>query len=120
MQFGIGLLGKGWTIEKATEAVLANTFAPHRNFHLHASRYAGKIAKETILSEHPTMPDLTDEGIVQQLAGCARPVRPSEAGMVREAFNAEYDDWPQSIDQTCCGKCTGSGCYVDFMTGERE
>ncbi len=92
MQFGIGILGKGWTLENATDLVLANTAKPHPNFKQHASRYAGKIAKETILSEHPTAPDLTDEGIARQCAGCARPVRPSEAVMVREAFNAEYQE----------------------------
>lgn len=27
--------------------------------------------------------------------------------------------WP-SIDETCCGKCPGGSCYVDFLTGERS
>lgn len=90
MQFGVGLLGKGWTLELVTERLLASTLPPHRNFRSHAGKYAGKIAKETILSEHPTIPDLTTEGIVRRCAGCARPVRPSEAGMVRHAFIEEY------------------------------
>jgi len=92
MQFGIGLLGKGWTIEGATARLLASDTPPGANFHLHAANYAGKIAKETILSDHPSVPDLTDEGIVRRCAGCARPVRMSEADLVRAAFVADYSD----------------------------
>lgn len=90
MQFGIGILGKGWTLEKATELVLANRAAAHPNFPTYADRYAGKIAKETVLSDRPSLPDLSDEGIVRRCAGCARPVRPSEASMVRAAFESKY------------------------------
>ena len=25
-----------------------------------------------------------------------------------------------NIADTCCGKCPGASCYVDFLTGERE
>lgn len=25
-----------------------------------------------------------------------------------------------TIDQTCCGKCPGASCYVDYLTGERD
>lgn len=28
--------------------------------------------------------------------------------------------WPPNIADTCCGKCEGATCYVDFLTGERE
>jgi hypothetical protein len=90
MQFGIGLLGAGWTLEGQTERQLASTLPPGRNFRLHAACYAAKIAAETILSEPPTTPDLSDEGIVRRCAGAARPVRPSETAMVRKAFVEEY------------------------------
>jgi hypothetical protein len=90
MEFGVGLLGQGWTLEGETERQLANTLPPNKNFHLVATKYAAKIAAETILYDPPHFPDLTDEGIVRRCAGCARPVRPSEAPMVREAFNKEY------------------------------
>jgi hypothetical protein len=29
-------------------------------------------------------------------------------------------EWPRTIDQTCCGKCPGATCYVDYLTGERD
>lgn len=90
MQFGIGLLGNGWTLEGKVERLLSSETAAHPNFHLHAHRYAAKIAKETILSENPTIPDLSDAGIVRQCAGCAKAVRPSEAAMVRQSFIKEY------------------------------
>lgn len=90
MQFGVGLLGAGWTLEGAIERQLANTLPANPNFYLHAGKYAAKIAAETILSDSPTFPDLSNDGIVRRCAGCARPVRPSEAPMVREAFNKEY------------------------------
>lgn len=93
MQFGVGLLGKGYTIEGATERLLASDAGPHVKFQIHAGRYAAKIAKETVLSERATIPDLTDEGIVRRCAGCARPVRLSEAGMVRDTFLSEYSDY---------------------------
>lgn len=95
MQFGVGLLGAGWTLECAIERQLANTLPANPNFHLHAAKYAAKIAAETILSDYPSIPDLTNEGIVRRCAGCARPVRPSEAPMVREAFNKEYNMYLQ-------------------------
>ena len=90
MQFGVGLLGQGWTLEGAIKDQLANSRPANPNFHHFAANYAAKIAAETILSEYPTSPDLTDAGIVTICAACARPVRPSEAPMVREAFIKEY------------------------------
>jgi hypothetical protein len=90
MQFGVGLLGAGWTLEGAIERQLANTLPANPNFHRFASNYAAKIAAETVLADYPTFPDLTTEGIVRRCAGCARPVRPSEAPMVRKAFIKEY------------------------------
>jgi len=90
MQFGIGLLGAGWTIEGAAARLLAGDTPPSPNFHLHAAKYAGKIAKETVLSDYPSLPDLTNEGIVRRCAGCSRPVRMSEARLVRDAFMIEY------------------------------
>jgi hypothetical protein len=96
MQFGIGILGAGWSIELATKTALSNTLPPHPNFHLHAGRYAGKIAKQTILSEHYSLPDLSDDGIVRASAGCARSVRPSEASMVREAFIQDYGSYMEA------------------------
>lgn len=92
MQFGVGLLGAGWTIEGAIERQLANALPASLNFHLYAEGYAAKIAAETVLSEIPSTPDLTDTGIVKKCAGCARPVRPSEASMVRDAFLGAYPD----------------------------
>lgn len=90
MQFGVGLLGRNWTLEGAIKDELANTLPANPNFHRFASNYAAKIAAETVLSEHPNLPDLTDAGIVTRCAACARPVRPSEAPMVRKAFIKEY------------------------------
>lgn len=90
MQFGVGLLGQGWTLEGQLARLRANTDGPRDNFHLHASCFAAKIAADTILSEFPTTPDLSDDGIVEHCAPCALPVRPSEAYMVREAFVSEY------------------------------
>lgn len=97
MQFGVGLLGAGWTLEGAIERQLSNTLPANPNFHLHASKYAAKIAAETFLADYPSFPDLTDEGIVRRCAGCARPVRPSEAKMVRDAFNKEYHMYWQVV-----------------------
>ena len=31
---------------------------------------------------------------------------------------ASDDDF--NIADTCCGKCPGATCYVDYLTGERE
>lgn len=31
----------------------------------------------------------------------------------------EAIDW-FNIGQTCCGKCEGATCYVDYLTGERS
>lgn len=90
MQFGVGLLGRDWTLEGAINDQLANSLPANPNFHRFAANYAAKIAAETILAEHPTSPDLTDAAIVTRCAACARPVRPSEAPMVREAFIKEY------------------------------
>lgn len=90
MQFGIGLLGNGWSLEGKVASLLSSNAEAHPNFQSHAHRYAAKIAKETILSEHPSMPDLSNDGIVSRCAGCAKAVRPSEALMVREAFIKEY------------------------------
>lgn len=36
-----------------------------------------------------------------------------------EEWQPESTEWPNFGD-TCCGKCAGAGCYVDYMTGERE
>jgi hypothetical protein len=30
------------------------------------------------------------------------------------------DDYPTNIGDTCCGKCPGATCYVDYLTGERS
>ena len=30
------------------------------------------------------------------------------------------DDYPTNIGDTCCGRCPGASCYVDYLTGERE
>lgn len=30
------------------------------------------------------------------------------------------DNYPENIGDTCCGKCPGASCYVDYLTGERE
>ena len=90
MEFGVGLLGQGWTIEEATERLLESTTPANPNFHLFSANYAAKVAAETVLSDHPSIPDLTDEGIVRRCAACARPVRMTEAPMVREAFLSEY------------------------------
>lgn len=27
---------------------------------------------------------------------------------------------PSNVGDTCCGKCPGDSCYVDYITGERE
>lgn len=27
---------------------------------------------------------------------------------------------PFRIEDTCCGRCPGDTCYVDYLTGERE
>lgn len=97
MQFGIGLLGAGWSLEGAIERQLANALPPGKNFHLHAGCYAAKIAAETVLSERPRIPDLSNDGIVIQCAGCARPVRPSEAPMVRDAFLAVYSGYLKEV-----------------------
>lgn len=96
MEFGVGLLGQGWTLEGETERQLANTLPPNKNFHLYARNYSAKIAAETVLYETPNVPDLSDEGIVRRCAGCARPVRPSEAPMVRDAFIKEYGMYLQA------------------------
>lgn len=93
MEFGVGLLGRDWTLEGAIKDQLANTLPANPNFHRFAANYAAKIAAETILAEHPNTPDLTEAGIVTRCAACARPVRPSEAGMVRDAFLSEYSDY---------------------------
>lgn len=29
------------------------------------------------------------------------------------------DESDFNISDTCCGKCPGATCYVDYMTGER-
>lgn len=29
------------------------------------------------------------------------------------------DRYPENIGDTCCGKCYGATCYVDYLTGER-
>src|SRR5690606_22705102 len=89
MQFGIGLLGRGYDPVKKIAEMLANTkpanISPRR-----ASMSAAKVAAESILAEPPIPPDLTNAGIVRLMANCARAVRPSEAPAVRAAFIAEY------------------------------
>lgn len=90
MQFGIGILGRGWTIEGAVKTSLANTMPPRSNFARHAGCYAAKVAAETVLSENPRPLDLSDDGLVTQLAGCCPAIRPSEAHMVRAAFLRNY------------------------------
>ena len=90
MEFGVGLLGQGWTVEGVIDRLLSSDTPANPNFHRFASNYAAKIAAETVLSEWPSEPDLTNEGIVRRCAACARPVRVSEAPMVREAFLAGY------------------------------
>jgi hypothetical protein len=90
MQFGVGLLGAGWTPEFAREKVCLNADPARKNFHLHATCYAAKVAAETILAEPPSIPDLSDAALLYQLGTCAPAPRPSEVHMVREAFLAEY------------------------------
>lgn len=36
---------------------------------------------------------------------------PSEVPPQDDTFN---------IADTCCGKCSGATCYVDYLTGERD
>ena len=90
MEFGVGLLGQGWNVEEVIDRLLSSDTPASPNFHLKASNYAAKIAAETVLSEWPSEPDLSTEGIVVRCANCARPVRVSEAPMVRDAFLTEY------------------------------
>lgn len=92
MQFGVGILGAGWTEEKARQQARTNTAPARPNFHRHAGCYAAKLAAETICSERPTVPDLSDEALLDRFATCALMVRPSEVHMVRDAFLAEYGD----------------------------
>lgn len=90
MEFGVGLLGQGWKVEEVIDRLLSSDTPANPNFHLKASNYAAKIAAETVLSEWPSEPDLSTEGIVTRCANCARPVRVSESAMVRAAFLEEY------------------------------
>ncbi len=90
MQFGIGILGKGWNSEGAIRLALDDARPASSRFPAHAAKYAAKLAADTILSEPSSDPDLTDAGLVRHFALCARPVRWSEAHMVRDAFLATY------------------------------
>lgn len=99
MQFGIGLLGRGWTPEFAIEQVLANKAPARGNFTLHAACYAAKLAADTILAEPPSSPDLDDRALTIHFATSALPVRPSEVGMVRAAFVEQYGQVVTSPEQ---------------------
>jgi hypothetical protein len=90
MQFGVGLLGNGWKVEQQHERMRADERPARENFAHHAECYAAKIAAETVLSDLPSLPDLTNEGLIQMLGGCALPPRPSEFQMIRDAFEASY------------------------------
>lgn len=92
MQFGVGILGKHWNLDEHRAGVRADQRGPHPQFHRHASGYAAKVAAETIHAEPSCPADLSDQALVDRLAACARPVRASEAGMVRAAFLAQYGD----------------------------
>lgn len=88
-------LGSRWDEEKHRETVRADPRPAHPNFHLVAENYAAKVAAETIRGEPPTPADLSDEALLEQLALCSRPARPSEVAMVREAFISAYG--PQAL-----------------------
>ena len=92
MQFGIGLIGRGWTVEGQLERVRADTRTPRKNFEHRVHMYVAKVAAMTIFAEPPTAPDLSDDGIVALCGPCVSPVRPSEAPLVRQAFIREYGD----------------------------
>lgn len=90
MQFGIGILGKNYDFEAADNRARNDQRPPHPNFYLHAGRYAAALAAKTILAEPPSIPDLSDAGIVEEFIRACRPVRPSEASAVRDAFLLGY------------------------------
>lgn len=90
MQFGVGILGRGWTAEATIQRQLENTRPAGKNMHLHASCYAAKLAAESVFYDPPQTIDLSDDGLIARLALCARPVRRSEVGMIRDAYLAEY------------------------------
>jgi hypothetical protein len=82
--------------------------------------YAAKIAAETILSEPPTTPDLSDEGIARQLANCVVPPKPNQLADIRAAFCAEYTDLtftrPAAVsivdDAVCRAGCCVPACHT--------
>ena len=83
-------LGSTWDEEEHRERLRADTRPPREAFHLHAAKYAAKVAAETIRAEPPRAADLSDDALIEQLALCGQPPRPSEVPLVREAFLAEY------------------------------
>lgn len=102
--------------------------------HIHdAGRFVDGLVDMVLDEAKPTIDDATVERAARALcsdgdpcADCQADVRAvlpaavQEESAVKEPTVTKYDDWPQSIDQTCCGKCVGDGCYVDRLTGERE
>lgn len=90
MQFGVGILGRGWTAEGQIAKVLSDESPTRVNMHHHAACYAAKIAAESLFAEPPSAPDLSDEGILTGMALCALPVRRAEVGLVRDAFFSAY------------------------------
>lgn len=85
-------LGSTWDEEEHRERLRADTRPPREVFHLHAAKYAAKVAAETIRAEPPRAADLSDDALIEQLALCGQPPRPSEVPLVREVFLAEYAD----------------------------
>ena len=83
-------LGSTWDEKEHREHLRADTRPPREVFHLHAANYAAKVAAETIRADPPRAADLRDDALIEQLALCGSPPRPSEVPMVREAFLAEY------------------------------
>lgn len=90
MQFGIGILGKNWDRELHYQSIRDDERAAHPAFAASAGKFAAKLAADTIHYEPPSYPDLSDNGILEALIGCVRPVRKSEVAKVRDAFLAEY------------------------------
>jgi len=36
-----------------------------------------------------------------------------------ESDDVSEEPEPFTIEDTCCGRCPGATCYVDYLTGER-
>lgn len=90
MQFGIGILGKNYDPAAALARLLVDERPARKNFPAHAECHAAKLAAETLLSEPPTIPDLSDDALIRRFAKCALSVHRSEVAMVRDAFIRTY------------------------------